>query len=467
MSSREKMEAREARELEKRKRQLFRKPLKYGIFFAAIAILLAAGIDAITTQIGGQLQSSIVTEFFAKPLNLPYNEAVAMFSAVNIISYVIMPIQPFYKALSDRFGRKPFLAFNIIGMGIGLLLCAWSPNIIVYYIGYGISTFMISADMQIVYLYEVAPQKNRATFYGFVKGTGAFCIVLVPILRATVMGNDSTLWRNVYMVPMVLAFAIAAYILLVPRETEMFLRQRVEYLEQPYEVRHPVKKKEDKNAQKRQKTGVFVAMKHLFKSRQLFWLTIVGVLFAICSSTFGSYMESIMTNFGMTTADVTTALFMYPFMNMFITWIAGFVSDKLGRKAIIAITGTLAVVGFICFNLSAFLGASPYLVGFFYGLYLPCWWQAIDFNSMMVAESTPTYNRASALAATALLKMVGQVIGLALPIVAPLLFDQIGFGYMTAVIPFVLVGIILLVWKVKDTNGVDLNTVEYEEERTE
>lgn len=257
MSSRERIEAREARELERRRRQLNAKPLKHGLFFVAIAILLAAGIDAITTQIGGQLQSSIVTEFFAKPLNLPYNEAVAIFSAVNIISYVIMPIQPFYKALSDRFGRKPFLAFNIIGMGIGLLLCAWSPNIIVYYIGYGISTFMISADMQIVYLYEVAPQKNRAAFYGFVKGTGAFCIVLVPILRATVMGNDSTLWRNVYMVPMVLAFAIAAYILLVPGETEMFLRQRVEYLEQPYEVRHPEKKKEDKSARKRQKTGAF------------------------------------------------------------------------------------------------------------------------------------------------------------------------------------------------------------------
>lgn len=465
MGSRERIEALEARELERRSRQLNKKPLKFGLLFASIAILLAAGIDAITTQIGGQLQSAIVTEFFAKPLNLPYNEAIAMFSAVNIISYLILPIQPFYKALSDKFGRKPFLAFNIIGMGVGLLLCAWSPNVIVYYIGYAISTFMVSADMQIVYLYEVAPRKNRATFYGIVKGTGAFCIVLVPILRATVMGNDSTRWRSVYVIPIICAFVIAAYILLVPRETEMFLKQRVEYLSQPYEQRHPQKtKKEKKNGtEKQQKTGVFHAMKHLFKSSQLFWLTIISVLFSICSMAFGSYAESIMTDFGMATEAVTTALFIYPFMNMGITWISGFLSDRLGRKPIIAGAGILTMIGFICFNFSAFWGASPYLVGFFYGLYLPCWWTTLDFSSMVAAESTPTYNRASVLGALTLLKLIGQALGLVLPIVAPLMFSRIGFGYMVAVIPFVVAGIVLLIWKVKDTNGVDLNTVEYDE----
>lgn len=463
MTAREKMEARESRELEKRRAQLNKKPLKFALLFAALAILLAAGIDAIATQISGQLQSSIVTEFFVEPYNLSYNEAIARFSAVNIISYLILPILPFYKALSDKVGRKPFLAFNIIAMGVGLLLCTWSPNVIVFYVGFAILAFMTSADMQIVYLYEVAPRKSRATFYGIVKGTGAFCIILVPVLRATAMGNDSTLWRNVYMIPAILAFLIAAYILLVPRESEMFIKQRIEYLELPYEQRHPEKGQKNKGGKKR-KTGVFHAMKQLFREKQLFWLTMIGVVFAICSSSFSSYTESIMTNFGMSTETVTTALMIYPFMNMAITWIAGFVSDKIGRKAIVAATGILAVLGFACFNFSAALGMSPYVVGFFYGLYLPCWWQTIDFNSMMIAESTPTYNRASVLAAGSLLKLLGQALGLCFPIIAPLLFEKIGFGYLTAVIPFVAIGIILLMWKVKDTNGVDLNTVEYEVE---
>jgi MFS family permease len=457
MTSREKIEKKEASELVKRKAQLSRKPLKFALLFAAIAILLGAGIDAIATQIGGQLQSSIVTEFFVEPYHLSYNEAVSRFSAVNIISYLILPVLPFYKALSDKFGRKPFLAFNIIMMGVGMALCAWSPSVFVFYVGYTIIVFMVSSDMQIIYLYEVAPQKKRATFYGFVKGTGAFCIVLVPVLRATVMGNDSTLWRNVYAIPAVLAFAIAAYILLVPRESEMFLKQRVKYLELPYEQRHPGKK--NKTTEKKNKSGVFHAMKHLFKEKQLFWLTIISMVFATGSMAFSSYVESIMTNFGMTTEAVTAALMLYPFMNMFITWIAGFVSDKVGRKPIIVTAGILAVGGFICFNVSAFLGASPHLVGFFYGLYLPCWWQVVDFASMMMAESTPTYNRASVLAAASLLRLIGQALGLLIPIIAPLLFKQIGFGYMVSVVPPVVIGLVLLIWKVKDTNGVDLNTI--------
>ena len=136
----------------------------------------------------------------------------------------------------------------------------------------------------------------------------------------------------------------------------------------------------------------------------------------------------------------------------------------MGRKPIIAAAGILTIGGFICYNLSAFLGASPYVVGFFYGLYLPCWWTTIDFTSMVVAESTPTYNRASALAALGLLKTVGYVLGLLLPIVAALMFDHIGFGYMVTVVPFVVIGVVLLLWKTKDTNGVNLDEVVYEDE---
>lgn len=460
MSRREKREFRDAKELTRRKEQLNRKPLKFALLFAALAIFAGAGIDAIATQISGQLQSSIVTEFFVEPYGLTYKEAMSRFSAVNIISYLILPILPFYKALSDRFGRKPFLAFNIIAMGIGMMLCAWSPNVYVFYVGFSITMFMISSDMQIVYLYEVAPQEKRATFYGFVKGSGAFCIILVPLLRVAVMGNDSTLWRTVYVVPMILAFLIAFYILLVPRESEMFLKQRIEYLQQPYEKRYA--EKEKRAADKPKKTGVIHAMKHLFKEKQLFWLTMISIVFAMGSMCFSSYMESIMTDYGMKTEDVTIALMIYPFMNMLITWMTGFFSDKAGRKTVVIVMGIVAVAGFFGFNLSACLGASPYLVGLFYGLYLPSWWQVQDYMGMMVAESTPTYQRASMIGAVGLLRLIGQAIGLLVPIAAPLLFERIGFGYMVCVIPFVVTGLGLLIWKVKDTKGTDLNAIEYE-----
>ena len=70
----------------------------------------------------------------------------------------------------------------------------------------------------------------------------------------------------------------------------------------------------------------------------------------------------------------------------------------------------------------------------------------------------------SILGAVGLISTVGSALGQVLPVGASLLFDRIGFGYMTAVMPFVTVGVILLLWKVKETKGVDLDTVVYEDE---
>lgn len=206
-----------------------------------MALFLAGAVDEVTSCINVQVQSSVVTEFFVRPGNLPYNEAMAKFSAVKLISYVLMLLVPFYKSLADRFGRKPFLVFNTVGMGVGLLLAFLSPNVIVYFIGFGIMQFFIMHDMQIVYLYEVAPKEKRATIYGMIKGISSLSIVLIPILRAAVMGDDADRWRGVYLFPAMIAIAVSVFTFIITRESKAFLTQRIEYLEQPYDKRHPAK----------------------------------------------------------------------------------------------------------------------------------------------------------------------------------------------------------------------------------
>ena len=47
-----------------------------------------------------------------------------------------MALVPFYKALADKFGRKPFLVLNTLGMGVGMALAWWSPNMVLYFIGH-------------------------------------------------------------------------------------------------------------------------------------------------------------------------------------------------------------------------------------------------------------------------------------------------------------------------------------------
>lgn len=466
MKTQEKINAKDLKELSRRKAQRNQKAVKYGLLLTLAALFLASVVDEISSAIGVQIQSSVVTEFFAKPLNLPYNEAMSRFSTITMFSYALMALVPFYKALADKIGRKPFLVLNTLGMGVGMLLACWSPNVVVYFIGYGLTVFFVQHDMQIVYLYEIVPKEKRATIYGLIKGISTLGVLLIPVLRGSVMGNDTTLWRGVYFLPAILAIGVSIFSMVVTRESKTFLDQRIEYLESPYEVRHPAKQtKEEKKAQKaatkQQKSGVFHAMGHLFKNKQLFWLAIVSTVFALASTTISGFSESIMTDFGMGAEAVNQALLVYPVLYAALICGAGFIGDKLGRKVIVSVCGALAVVGFIGFNLSACFGASPYLVGVFYGLYLGCWWITLDYCSMMVAESAPTYNRGSVLGAVGLITMMGSGLGQVVPIVAVLLFDRIGFGYMAASMPFVFVGVLLTVLKVKETKGVDLDQVTY------
>ena len=466
MKRKEQINAKDRKELSRRKAQRNQKALKYGLLLTLAALFLASVVDEISSAIGVQIQSSVVTEFFAKPLNLPYNEAISRFSTITMFSYALMALVPFYKALADKIGRKPFLVLNTLGMGIGMLLACWSPNVVVYFIGYGLTVFFVQHDMQIVYLYEIVPKEKRATIYGLIKGISTLGVLLIPVLRGSIMGNDTTLWRGVYFLPAIIAIGVSIFSMVVTRESKTFLDQRIEYLESPYEVRHPAKQtKEEKKAQKvatkQQKSGVFHAMGHLFKNKQLFWLAIVSTVFALASTTISGFSESIMTDFGMGAEAVNQALLVYPVLYAVLICGAGFIGDKLGRKIIVSVCGALAVAGFIGFNLSACFGTSPYLVGVFYGLYLGCWWITLDYCSMMVAESAPTYNRGSVLGAVGLITMMGSGLGQVVPIVAVLLFDRIGFGYMAASMPFVFVGVLLTVLKVKETKGVDLDQVTY------
>ena len=430
MKTQEQIDARDRKELAQRKKQKNKKALKYGLLLTLLALFLASVTDEISSAIGVQVQSSVVTEFFVRPLNVPYNEAMAMFSTATTFSYALMALVPFYKALADKFGRKPFLVLNTLGMGVGMALAWWSPNMVLYFIGYGMTVFFVQHDMQIVYLYEIVPKERRATIYGLIKGISTLGVVLIPMLRSSVMGTDTTLWRGVYFLPALIAIAVSVFSLVVTRESKTFLDQRISYLESPYELRHPEVKKlsrEEKKAQKAEvkqhKTGVFHALGHLFKNKQLFWLAMVSSTFALGSTTISGFSESIMTDFGMTSEAVNEALLIYPFLYAALIVGAGFVGDN--------------------------------------GLYLGCLWITLDYVGMMVAESAPPYNRGSVLGAVNLITMVGSGIGSVVPIFAVLLFERIGFGYMTAVMPFAFIGVLLLIFKVKETKGVDLDKVTY------
>ena len=463
--NRARVEEKEAKELLHRRKQLERLSKAFSLPVVLLLLLLVAFVDEIATASNAQVQSSVVNEFFVQPMNVSYNEGIAMLSGFMGVSSILMFIVPFYKTLADKFGRRIFLALNVVGMGVGLLICGLSRSVVVYVIGASLISFFIQHDMQIIYLYEIVPSDRRATIYGFVKALANISIVAVPLLRRFAMHDDPALWRNVFLVPAFGAFAIAILIFIGVKESRLFLEQRTAWLEQPFEERHPVRTEKTENTRnqpKEQKTGMIAGMKHLFKEKQLFSILLVTCMFAMVSPCIYQYVESIMYDFGMETANITKALMLYPFLYAMIVALAGFLSDRIGRKKIIVFSGIMTILGFAAFNISALLHASPYLVGFFYGLFLGCWWTCVDFTNMMSAESAPTYNRGSVAGAANLIALLCGFLGYAGTIVAPLLFKHIGFGYMTVAIPFVIAGISIMAARVRETKGVDLNSVVYE-----
>lgn len=115
----------------------------------------------------------------------------------------------FYRPLADRFGRKPFLVINTFVMGLGLFLVYLSDNIYVYMIGSSLMGFMVSHDMQCVYILECSSEKKRARNYALIKAVAILGTLLIPLLRETLMQNKSERWHLVYLVPAILGFVLS------------------------------------------------------------------------------------------------------------------------------------------------------------------------------------------------------------------------------------------------------------------
>ncbi len=170
MKNAETIRAREARELARREKQLQAKNNRFYMLYLFMVLSLIYIIDEIASTISIQFQSNIINEFFVQNMGLEYGEGLSLSSALGFITYPVTLLIVFYRPLADRFGRKPFLVINTIMMGLGLFLVYLSRNIFVYMVGGTLMGFMVSHDMQCVYILECSSEKNRARNYALTNG---------------------------------------------------------------------------------------------------------------------------------------------------------------------------------------------------------------------------------------------------------------------------------------------------------
>lgn len=437
----------------------------YSGYFAVILFLIAFVniIDEVSSGLPSYVQSSIVTEFLvnSKFLGKSYSfqDGLSLHTTVGALSYVFGVVTPFYKALADKFGRKPLFAFSTFGMSLGMLVAFLSQNYIGFLVGYSVMGFFMGHDIQIIYVLEEAPTKQRARIYSVLKALGILGTVAIPALRDLLMKNDPTRWRLVFLAPAIVGFAACIMVILFARETKVYLEERTAYLSIPYEEREAEKlrKKEQAKADAK-KQGVFNGIKYIFSNKDTRTLIITHMVFDVAIASVGLFYESIMHIAGLSTAEATDALYMIPFVYSAVTFLSGFVADLIGRKKTVFIGSAMCVICFVLFIVGLEKGFPPYLIGIFAGLYQSGYWVGRDYMNIMMTEKVPTEIRASVVGGEGLLVTAGMALGYILMVVG-MQFISVGTACLVIIVPCVSIAAVWLMLKVKETKGVELDEI--------
>lgn len=436
-----------------------------GYFFVLLCLIAIVNIlDEVTSNLTVTVQSSFVTEFFVNNPFLgkyyTFQEGLALHSTIGVVTYVFGIITPFYKALADKWGRKPLFVLSTLGMAAGLLIIHFSTSYIMFLAGFAVISFFMGHDIQIIYILEEAPDRHRAKIYSFLKSFGILGVILIPTLRDLLMGDDATRWREIFLVPAVIGFTAVLLVILFAKDTKVFINERTTYLSRPFEERQAEKelKKKQKEAQRNQ-SGVFNGVKYIFANKDTKSLIISHIIFDSAMPAIALYFESAMHKVGMSTSDITKALFMVPVIYAAITFLSGFIADKFGRKATVTGFSITCIVGYSLFVAGILLGWNPYLIGSFAGLYQGSYWIGRDYMNVMMTEKVPTDIRASVVGAEGLLVIIGLAVGYLCAVVGMIKFP---IWWVCLAISVVAVGIAVIMFtaKVKETKGVNLDTID-------
>lgn len=459
--NKEKAFAREQRELMRLNREAQRPKGAYYLLFAMIVLTIIYIVDEITSNMNSAMQPYALFDLFhiaSRDVNTPeYTNAINTVAPWQVASNLFLIITPFYKALSDRYGRRLFLMINTVGMGVGMLIVMTSQSTIQYILGMLAMMFFTPNDMQVLYIMETAPKEKRATYSFVAKGIALISVSLIGVLSRVFLKEDvPSSWRMVYLIPVIVAIIVGAGSFLLMRETPVFVEQRRGFLSLTPEQRQ-AKAAADKKSGTAEQGGVFRALKFIFVNRQLRWILIAGFLF-FATTFYTSYYATVLEG-AMRTEMVATVLIIYPLVNGIVTIISGFFSDRLGRKKACLILGGLAILGLLLFVLACRLNWGPVAAGIAYGCSIGGLWSMSDTLILtMPAESSPSGMRASVMGTISVMIGAGMFIGQALFIVLQN-FVSMDLLFLFICVPFMAVSLVLLMTKVKETKDVDLDNI--------
>ncbi len=457
MTKTEKTIAKEQKELEKWKK-MKEKPMPKGYLKLLVAVIAVVFfLDSMATDLHGGL-SELEVLYFSDRLSMPYDTVLALMSMLGMLTLVLNLAAPFYKALADKIGRKKIFMISTAGMGLGLLLGYFSTNLFIYVVGRTILTFFVITDIQIMYIMEVAAPEKRARLFSIAKFLSLLGSLVIPLSRDFLLDPSGRNWRDICVVPTLIAIVCVFLIAFFVRESDVFLDARISYLEKPYEQRMREREEMKKHHQvDTNKGGLTTAIRYVAKERQLRNIILIYCVFLLGMNSFIAYFNTVCLKSGMSMDDITKALYMYPVVAALSTLSAGFVSDRLGRKMTCLIYAVISLTGMGIYIVTAGT-ISPFITGIFYGFCNGCYWVVGDTMGIMLNESSKTEVRARVQAAAGFLyllaSLLSSVIYSALILQLDMTLICLGGGILTMGIM-----LLLLFAGVKETKGVNLEQV--------
>ena len=452
---------------------------RIGYLVVLFVILTAIYIvDEISSNITTSMQPYVILDLFDVPggsvLSDEYASAVGLFTTISMVSYVFMLIAPFYKALADKFGRKPFLILNTLLMGLGMLICMIAPNYIVYIIGVLVITFVKSNDMQVMYIIETAPDNHRAKLCNLTKAIGLVSVALIGLFRQMFYHEDDlSSWRMVFLIPAIMGIVVALICIPIVKETPVFLKNKAKNKdsnnkkiedEENKDVAKSIDVKEaDKDvSDSKPRGGVKNAFIYIFKNPQVRRIMIAAVAFALVTgitSYYTTVLEVSEDSGIITDSMISMVLMIFPFVNGLFTLICGFLSDAMGRKNACFLFSAVAIAGLVIFVLGTQFGWSQIVIGIGWGMFIGTLCSRTDtLVLVMPSEATPTDMRASVLGVMSLILSAGMALSIIIFTVAMNVFgtNLLGIVSLCICIPLTIVACILLA-KVKETKGNNLD----------
>jgi len=401
-------------------------------------------IDIFTSNVGPLVASFVVDEFFISR-GVPENVAYAQYGMAMATLSFFFVIGLAVRFIADRYGRRPALIINIVGMTIGALITILSQDFLMFYIGSIFGAVFLTADIQMLLMNEECPAEKRSQFVTSVMIMGLVGALLVILMRYLFMSGANPNWRALFFLTLIGGIIVTLLAVFTLKESSVYLTMKAKRAANP--EKFPEKESFGK------------AMKSVYKLnnfRTIFMALIVGVLGVLGGMVERAYWEPFMSK-NFTFNEVNIIYIIRYLISIPYGVMIGRINDKIGRKTGLYTTLIGAPLFLILCLITLSMG-NVIITGLFYGLFIYSIWLTPTTTGTLVNELTPTQYRGTV---SIFNLLIAYVLIAAFTIFFSILVLWLSFDivFLIAVVPGCLIAIPIVWKKLPETRATDLTKV--------